>query len=53
MVNLSKTKKDDLKVITSPLLEHHYALMQTTADLVADMSTGDSATPSANSAKEV
>ena len=53
VVNLSKTKKDELKVIMSPLLEHHYALMQTTADLVADMSTGDAATPSADSVEEV
>ena len=53
VMNLSKTKKENLKVILSPLLEHHYALIQTTADLIADMSTGDSATPSANSVKEV
>ena len=53
VVNLSKTKKDELKVIMSPLLEHHYALMQTTVDLVDDMSTGDAATPSADSVEEV
>ena len=53
VVNLLKTNKDKLKVILSPLLEHHYALMQTTADLVADISTGDAATPSVDSAEEV
>ena len=53
VVNLSKTKKDKLKVIMSPLLEHHYALMQTTAYLVSVMSTGDAATPSADSVEEV
>ena len=53
MANFSKTKKVELKVILSPLLEHHHALMQTTADLIADMSTRDSATPSADSVEEV
>ena len=53
VVNLSKTKKAKIKVILSPLLEHHHALMQKTADLVAEMSTGDAATPSADSVEEV
>ena len=53
VVNLLKTKKSELKVILSPLLKHHHALMQTTAYLVADISTGDSATPSEDSVEEV
>ena len=53
LVNFSNTKKDELKVIMSPLLERHYELMQKTADLVADMSTGDAATPSEDSVEEV
>ena len=53
VVKLPKTKKDELKVIMSPLLENHYAFMQTTAYLVSDMSTGDAATPSADSVEEV
>ena len=52
VLNLSKTKKAELKVILYPLLEHHHALMQTTTDLVADMSTGDATTPSEDSVKE-
>ena len=50
---MSKTKKAELKVIMSQLLEHHHALMQTTAVLIADMSTRDAATPSADSVEEV
>ena len=53
VVNFSKTKKDKLKLIMYPLIEHHHALMQTTAYLVADMSTGGAATPSADSVEEV
>ena len=53
VVNLSNTKKAELKLILYPLLEHHHAFMQTTADLVFDMSNGDAATPSADSVKEV
>ena len=53
VVYLPKTKKDELKLILSPLLEHHHALVQTTADLVYGMSTGDAATPSADSVEEV
>ena len=53
VVNLYNTKKAKLKVIMSPLIEDHHALMQTTSDIVIDMSTGDSATPSENSVKEV
>ena len=53
VVNLSNTKKDELKVIMYPHLEHHYALMQTTADHVSNISTGDAATPSADSVEEV
>ena len=53
VVNFSKTKKADLKVILSPLLEHHHELMQKTTNIVADMSTGDAATPSADSVEEV
>ena len=53
VVNLSKTKKAELKWIMSPLLEHHHALMQITADIVADMFTGDAATPSSDSVEEV
>ena len=53
MVKLSKTNKAELKVIMSPLIENHHALMQTTADLVDDMSTRDAATPSADSVEEV
>ena len=53
VVNFSKTKEAELKVILYPLLEHQHALMQTTADLVSDMSTGDAATPSADPVKEV
>ena len=53
VVNLSNTKKAKLKVIMYPLIEHHHALMQTTADLVADMSTRNAATPSENSVEEV
>ena len=49
VVNLLKTKKDEIKVILSPLLEHHHALMQITADLVAEMPTEDAATTSADS----
>ena len=50
---MSKTKKAELKVMLSPLLEHHHTLMKTTTDLVDDMSTGDAATPSADSVEEV
>ena len=50
---LSKTNKADIKVIMSPLHDHHHALMQKTAYIVADMSTGDAATPSADSVEEV
>ena len=53
VANLSKTKNDEIKVILSQLLEHHYALMQTTADLVADISTGEAATTSSDSVEEV
>ena len=53
VVNMSKTKKAELKVIMYPLLEHYHVLMQTTADLVADMSTVDAATPSTDSVEEV
>ena len=53
VANMQKTKKDENKVILYPLLEHHYALMQKTADLVANTSTGDSATPSSDSVEEV
>ena len=53
VVNLSKTNKVELKIILSPLLEHHNELMQTTTDLVADVSTGDAETPSADSVEEV
>ena len=52
-VNLLKTKKAELKVLLYPLLEQHHALMQKAADLVSDMSTGDAATPSEDSVKEV
>ena len=53
VVNLSNTKKAELKVIMYPLIEHHHALMQTTSDLVDDMSTRNAATPSADSVEEV
>ena len=53
VVNLSKTKKAEIKVILYPLLEHHHTLIQTTAYLVADTSIGDAATPSADSVEEV
>ena len=53
VLNLLETKKAELKVIMSPLLEHHHELMQTTTNIVADMSTGDAATPSADSVEEV
>ena len=53
VVNLSNTKKAKLKLILSPFIEHHHALMQITADLVADMSTGGAATPSDDSVEEV
>ena len=53
VVNLLKTKKADIKLIMSPLLEHHHALMQKTADIVSEMSTGDDGTPSADSVEEV
>ena len=52
-MNLLKTKKAEHKVILSPILEHHHELIKTTTDLVADMSTGDAAMPSADSVKEV
>ena len=50
---MSKTKKAELKLVLSPLLEHHHALMQTAADLVADMYNRDAATPSTDSVEEV
>ena len=53
VVNLLKTNKAEIKVIMSPLLEHHHALWKTTADIVAVMYTGDAATPSADSVEEV
>ena len=49
----SNTNKAELKVILSPILEHHHALMKKTAYIVADMSTGDAATPSVDSVEEV
>ena len=53
VVNLSKTKNSELKVILSSLLERHHELMQKTAYLVSDMSFGDVATPSADSVENV
>ena len=53
VVNLSKTKKAELKLILYPILEHHHALMKTNLDLVADMSIVYAATPSEDSVEEV
>ena len=40
VVNLTKTKKDDLKAILSPLLYQHFLASGTTLELVAEMTAG-------------
>lgn len=51
VVNLSKIKKAELKAIISPLLQQYYESVQTTSDLVASTSTGNTTTPSPDSVK--
>lgn len=43
VVNLSKTKKAELKAILPPLLEIYHATAKTANDLVADLSAGATA----------
>ncbi len=43
VVNLSKTKKADLKLILSPLLEDHFETIKATSELVIKMTEVDAA----------
>ena len=44
-MNLSKTKKVDIKLILSSLLEDHFKTIKVTSELVANMTEVDTAAP--------
>mmetsp|Transcript_10920 Transcript_10920/g.19600 ORF Transcript_10920/g.19600 Transcript_10920/m.19600 type:complete len:84 (+) Transcript_10920:535-786(+) len=52
VVNLQKTKKNELQAILTLMIEHHYSTIRTTSALIADMWTLDTTTvsPDENSA---